>query len=127
MERRDALPERRRAPSVEEILATLVASNVLETLEITNGDLERVRSDSDLLETLTITYELLMTFDDSGVLDTFFRLPKGDQANFLRWIGATGDQDVRDHRAETFVSALQAAPPAGPRAAPSREARDQRA
>lgn len=54
--------------------------------------------------------ELLMTFDDAGVLDTFFRLPKGDQANFLRWIGATDDPAIRDRRTDTFVSALQAAP-----------------
>ena len=127
MERRDALPERRRAPSVDEILATLVASDVLETLEIADDDLQRVRSDSDLLETLTITYELLMTFDDSGVLDTFFRLPKGAQANFLRWIGATDDEEVGGRRAQTFVSALQAAPLGEPRPAPSREVRDHRA
>ena len=51
-----------------------------------------------------------MVFDDSGVLDTFFRLPKGDQANFLRWIGSTDDPEIRSRRTETFVSALEAAP-----------------
>lgn len=127
MARPEPLPARRHAPSVDEILAALVASGVLETLEIANDDLDRVKGDSDLLETLTIAYELLMRFDDSGVLDTFFRLPKVDQGNFLRWIGATDDKETREHRADTFVRALQTAPLAGPRSAPSREARSHRA
>ena len=118
-----SLPNRRRAPSVDEILATLVAANVLDVLEITDADVERVRTDSNLLETLTIAYDLLMAFDDAGVLDTFFRLPKADQANFLRWIGATDDPEVRARRTETFVSALDASP-LEPRYAPP-EARDQ--
>lgn len=124
MARSEPLRARRRAPSVDEILAALVASGVLETLEIANDDLDRVRSDSHLLETLTITYELLMTFDDSDVLDTFFRLPKRDQADFLRWIGATDDIPTRIRRTETFVSALQSAP-LGSDTLP--EARDHRA
>lgn len=110
---------------MDEILTTLAASNVLDTLDVADGDLSSARTDADLLETLTVTYELLMTFDDSGVLDTFFRLPKGDQADFLRWIGSTDDEQTRTHRADTFVSALRAAPLAPP--APSREARDNHA
>lgn len=117
-------PVRRHTPSADEILAALAGSGVLETLEIANEDLDRVRSDSDLLETLTITYELLMTFDDAGALDTFFRLPKRDQANFLRWIGSTDDPATRSRRTETFVSALLAAPLApGP---PTSQARARR-
>lgn len=104
------LPARIVTPSVDEILEALVASGVLETLEISNDDLATARSDSTLMETLAITYELLAAFDDAAVLDTFFRLPRRDQANFLRWIGATNDSGVRGHRTETFVSALRAAP-----------------
>lgn len=110
MERPEPRPIRSRVPSVDEILTTLVASGVLETLEISKEDLATARTDAALLETLTITYELLEAFDDSGVLDTFFRLPRRDQANFLRWIGATDDMVVRRRRTETFVSALQTAP-----------------
>lgn len=97
-------------PSVEEILASLAASGVLETLEITSDDLAAARNDSALMETLAITYELLESFDDAAVLDTFCRLPRRDQANFLRWIGSTDDPAVRDRRTQTFVSALRAAP-----------------
>ena len=97
-------------PSVDDVLATLTASGVLEALGVKAGDLAGSRTDSDLMETLAITYELLMTFDDSGVLDTFFRMAKGDQANFLRWIGSTDDPEIRRRRTETFVSALQSAP-----------------
>ena len=106
-------------PSVDLILAALIGSNVLETLEITQEDLVRARRDADLLETLTITYELLVAFEEAGVLDTFFRLPRGDQANFLRWIGSTDDLGTRATRTTTFVSALQAAPL--PRPEPSQE------
>jgi hypothetical protein len=87
-----------------------VASGVLETLEITSEDLATARNDSALMETLAITYDLLAAFDDARVLDTFLRLPRRDQANFLRWIGSTDDSGVRGHRTETFVSALRAAP-----------------
>ncbi|HYO61105.1 MAG TPA: hypothetical protein VEU29_04330 [Actinomycetota bacterium] len=122
MAQSEPLPARRRAPSIDEILSTLVASGVLETLDITNDDLARARTDSDLLETLTITFQLLETFDAAGVLDTFNCLPRGDQAKFLRWIGSTDDPATRTGRTDTFVSALHAAPLA-PR--PSRrEARD---
>lgn len=103
-------PQRRGGPSVDEILETLVASGVLETLEIANDDVRKLRTDTNLLETLTIAYELLMSFDDAGVLDTFFRLPKRDQANFLRWIGSTDDPEVRARRTATFVSALEIGP-----------------
>lgn len=106
----EPLPVRSRASSIDEILTTLVASGVLETLEVATTDLEKARTDSDLRETLTITYELLMAFDDAGVLDTFFRMSKGNQANFLRWIGSTDDPEIRDRRTGTFVSALQVAP-----------------
>ena len=110
MEARTPLPGRLRAPSVDEILETLVAANVLETLEIADDDVRRVRTDANLLETLTIAYDLLMAFDDAGVLDTFFRLPKVDQANFLRWIGSTDDPETRIRRTDTFVAALEASP-----------------
>ena len=92
------------------VLAALIGSNVLETLEITHDDLAPARSDSDLLETLRITYAVLIAIEEAGVLDTFFRLPRTDQADFLRWIGATDDAGVREGRTTTFVSALQAAP-----------------
>lgn len=110
MPRPEPLSSRPHAPSVDDVLATLTASGVLDTLDVGAEDLARARTDSDLLETLAITYELLMAFDDAGVLDTFFRLSKSDQANFLRWIGSTDDPGVRGRRTETFVSALRAAP-----------------
>ena len=110
MSRPEPLPSRPHVPSVDDVLATLTASGVLETLDIGAADLAGARTDSDVLETLAITYELLMAFDDAGVLDTFFRLAKGDQANFLRWIGSTDDRGVRSRRTETFVSALQTGP-----------------
>ena len=106
----EPLPARPHTPSIDEVLATLVASGVLDALDIASADLGRARSDSDLQKTLAITYELLMSFDDSGVLDTFFRLSKGAQANFLRWIGSTDDPGIRARRTDTFVSALHAAP-----------------
>lgn len=111
MEPPTSLPDRRRAPSVDQILATLAAADILETLEIDDDDdVRSVRTDSGLLETLTVAYELLMSFDDAGVIDTFFRLPKTDQANFLRWIGSTDDPETRIRRTDTFVSALEASP-----------------
>lgn len=106
----EPLPTRPHASSIDEILGALVASGVLDTLDVATTDLEKARTDSDVMETLTVTYELLMAFDDSGVLDTFFRMSKGNQANFLRWIGSTDDPEIRDRRTETFVSALRAAP-----------------
>ncbi len=110
MSQPEPLPSRPSAVSVDDVLATLTASGVLETLDIAAEDLAKVRTDSGLFETLAIAYELLMAFDDSGVLDTFFRLSRNDQANFLRWIGSTDDPQVRGRRTETFVSALRAAP-----------------
>jgi hypothetical protein len=99
--------------SVDELLSALSGSKILDTLEISNEDLRLARSDSDLLETLRITYEIQAALIDFNVLDTFFRLPKADQADFLRWIGMTDDPDLRRNRIEAFVSALEESPLAG--------------
>jgi hypothetical protein len=77
------------------------------------ADLLAAQSDSDLLKTLRITYELFYALKESGVLDTFSRLPQADQANFLRLIGTTDDPELRGHRTGTLISALSESPLAG--------------
>ena len=96
--------------SLDEVLAALEGSRVLQTLHITNDALRAARSDSDLEETLRITHEILIALRDDDVLDTFYELPISDQANFLRWIGSTDDRQLRANRTETFVSALKLSP-----------------
>ena len=98
---------------VDDLLAVLRDSRMLKALEITNEDLLRARSDSDLLETLRITYEVLSALRDSDALGTFLQLPTADQASFLRLIGSTDDPDLRHHRTDTFVSALEESPLGG--------------
>jgi predicted nucleotidyltransferase len=95
---------------LEVVLTSLSGSGTLDLLGMTTDDLEAARADSALFETLRITHELLMTLRDEGVLGTFLLLPKDRQANFVRWIGATDDENLRRDRTETFISALKQAP-----------------
>jgi hypothetical protein len=95
---------------VDELVTSLAHSGVLDTLGITEEDSRQAQTDSDLLETFRIAYELLDAFQDSGVLDIFLRLPKWDQANFIRWIAMTDDGDLRRDRTKTFVVALEKSP-----------------
>ena len=96
--------------SMSELLVALEGLKVLDALEITDADLRLERSDSNLRETLVITYEFLVALKDATVLDTFYKLPAADQMRFLRWIGATDDPELRQRRTETFVLALKASP-----------------
>lgn len=99
--------------SDEELLVALRGSATLEALGLTSDDLERAHEDSDLLETLRITYEVLGALREASVLGTLMKLPTAEQANFLRWIAATDDPELRRERTSTFVLALQEAPLAG--------------
>jgi hypothetical protein len=112
-QRREEFPAEVADLSVDELLSALSESKILNTLDISNEDLHLAHSDSDLLETLRITYEIHAALLDFNVLETFFRLPKADQADFLRWIGMTDDRDLRRNRIEAFVSALEESPLAG--------------
>lgn len=95
---------------MDEVLAALNAPQITEMLEITNDDFLLARSDSNLFETMRITYELLLALRDSGVLDTFFRLPAANRKDFLRWLATTADPELRSDRAKTFISALRKSP-----------------
>ncbi|MEA2435443.1 MAG: hypothetical protein QOG54_2900 [Actinomycetota bacterium] len=66
--------------------------------------------DSDLHVALRVTHELLSGLQDNDVLTTFYQLPRADQANFLRWIGAIDDHVLRSERTESFVAALRHSP-----------------
>ena len=95
---------------VDDLLAALSGSGILDTLVMTNEDLLLAHSDSDLLATLKITYEFSVALRNAEVLDIFFKLPRVDQANFLRWIGTTADRDLRRDRTQTFIAALHSSP-----------------
>ena len=99
--------------SKEELLVALTESGILETLGVTTAELELARSDSDLLATLRITYEFVVILREYSVLNTFYGLPRRDQLQFLRWIGATGDVSLRRKRTELLVSAIEASPLGG--------------
>ena len=105
-------PENRPA-EVEEVIGALIGSETLDLLGMTNSDLQAARNEPELFETLRITYELLVALRANGVLGTFLSLPKDDQANFIRWVGAIDAESLRDGRTETFIVALQHAPPTG--------------
>lgn len=99
--------------SIEELLDALKESDIMTTLGITPQDLELAYSDTDLLATLRITHEFLVVLKESLVLDTFYKLPRQDQAHFLRWVGSTDDRGLRRKRTETLVSAIEASPLGG--------------
>lgn len=98
---------------IDEILTVLSGSSALDLLGMTTEDLQSARTDSTLFETLQITHEFLLALRQKGVLGTFLLLPKGEQANFVRWIGATDEETVRHERTVTFISALEEGPLAG--------------
>ena len=95
---------------MEEVLTALSGSGALDLLSMTDDDLQAARKDSELFETLRITHELLIALRDNGVLSTFLSLPKDDQANFIRWVGAIDAESLRQGRMETFIVALQHSP-----------------
>lgn len=99
--------------SVDDLLGALEDSEILTTLGISNASLPRARDDSDLLATLRLTHEFLDTLGYAGVLDTFFRLQRADQAYFLRVICTSDNVDLRAQRTRTFVSALTMSPLTG--------------
>jgi hypothetical protein len=98
------------AEEIEDVIAALNGSGTLDLLGITADDLNAARTDTALFETLKITHELLIALRDQDVLFTFLLLPKHEQANFVRWIGATDEESLRDSRTETFISALKESP-----------------
>lgn len=99
--------------SVDDLLGALEDSEILTTLGISNESLPKAREDSDLLATLRITHEFLDALGYAGVLDTFFRLQRPDQAYFLRVVCTTDNDDLRRQRTKTFISALTMSPLAG--------------
>lgn len=107
------------ALSADDLVDALRGTDTLEMLGFTNQDLQQARTDSDLLETLRIGQEILAVLRVSEVVDTFLRLPKADQTNFLRWIASTDGHDARHERTVTLVSALEESPLADP--PPARE------
>ena len=98
------------AAETEAVLTALSGSGTLDLLGMNADDLQAARTDAALFETLRIAYELLVAMRGEGVLLTFLLLPKDDQANFVRWIGATDEESLRDSRTDTFISALKQAP-----------------
>jgi len=98
---------------VDDLMIALSDLEILDTLGVSEDDLLLARRDSDLLETLKITYEFLAALRDARTLDTFFQLPKADQAGFLRRIGMTDDPELRRKRTRTFISALEESALAG--------------
>jgi diguanylate cyclase (GGDEF)-like protein len=99
---------------VEEVLISMRGSGALDLLGMTTADLEAARTDSALFETLRISQEVLGALRDAAVLSTFIRLPIDEQSNFLRWIAASDDQELRREHIATFVLALRESPLAGP-------------
>lgn len=99
-----------RAAETEEVIAALSGSGTLDLLGMSADDLHAARTDTALFETLRITHEVLVALRGEGVLLTFLLLPKDEQANFVRWIGATDEESARDSRTETFICALKQAP-----------------
>jgi hypothetical protein len=96
--------------TADDLLIALKEADVLKTLQITLDDLLIATEDTDVAETLRITYEVLVALKDSDVLEIFRRLPREDQANFLRWIGMTADLDARRRRTDALVLAISTSP-----------------
>jgi uncharacterized protein YdeI (YjbR/CyaY-like superfamily) len=99
-----------RSARIDEVLNALSDSGTLDLLGMSTDDLNAARTDSVLFETLRITHDLLVALRDEKVLGTFLLLPKDEQANFVRWLGATDEEKLRHDRVETFVSALKQSP-----------------
>lgn len=72
-----------------------------------------VAADPDLLKTMWISREFLAALRNSGLMETFLRLPRQDQAFFLGVIGMTEDPNVRRKRTSILISALAGSPLAG--------------
>jgi hypothetical protein len=98
---------------IEVVLSELSGSGALGLLGMSTDDLDAARGDATLLETLRITHELLQALRDQGVFAAFLSMPKDKQANFVRWIGATDEANVRHDRTHTFISALKQSPLGG--------------
>ncbi len=54
--------------------------------------------------------EILQALEDSGVLGRFLGLPDGNRTQFLTLISRGTTHDLRHHRTETLISALQKSP-----------------
>lgn len=100
-------PATERSAEMEQVLTALSGSGALDLLGMTDDDLQAARKDSALFETLRTIHELLIALRENGVLSTFLSLPKDDQANFIRWVGAIHVESLRQGRMETFIVALQ--------------------
>lgn len=96
--------------SVDELLAKLNDSGILETFGVAKDAPLLVRDDSDLVETLKIIQEFLTALRDAGVVETFLHLPKSDQAGLLRIIGMTDGSEARRDRTGMFISSLKESP-----------------
>lgn len=95
---------------IEEVLHALGDSRTLDLLGMTNDRLQAARNDSELFETLKVTYEFLVLLRDNGVLGTFLSLPKDAQANFIRWVRAMDAANLRHALAEAIIWALRESP-----------------
>jgi hypothetical protein len=104
------IPAQTSEMSIDDLAVALGGAGVLDLVGLSHDDLLAEHGDMDLVETLRITHDLLIALRDSSVLDTFLRLPRADQENFLRWIGSTDDRGLRASRTDTFVSALKMSP-----------------
>lgn len=96
--------------AVDDLVAGVSDTEILQVLGTTKEDLVLARSDSDLLETLRITYEFVSVLRESGVLEIFARLDKPDQADFLRLVAMTADRALRVGRMKILALALQESP-----------------
>ena len=108
-----AIPSRDEPVSDDDLLIALKGSATIEMMGLDGDDLMRAHEDPDLLDTLRVAHEVLGALRDAGVLGTLTRLPKDEQAKFLRWIAATDDRELRRERTATFGLALRVSPLAG--------------
>ena len=105
----DSAPQAGRQ-EINKILDALGGSVMLELLDMTNADLLKARTDPSLFETLRITHELLLRLREEGVLGIFLMMPKEKQMDFVRWMGMTDENEMRQDRMATLISALRQSP-----------------
>jgi hypothetical protein len=103
---------------MHDLLEVFGHGETLALLGITELHLETSGTDSDLLDTLRITHEVLVAIRAAGLQEVFLFLPQVDQANFLRWVGMIDDPKLRTARTQVFISALEESPLATQRLSP---------